>query len=311
LAFYDTFQANLRINSSLHGNRKPRANPKMDRPHDSHGLGQRHDPTSRIQKTESAAEKMAALKARVSAAIGSSKAKGGLNVGLHPVLEDLATWKPSTGKAGDAMSGSSSRFQSDSAKLSGRPGYGAYGGRATDGAKKTNPYLEDTSSAPGHGGKERQPRQLVFNQKGKYIQQANALRRQAALEAMKRRIAEQTRKAGIDEDLDMEKNFVVDAPPAVEWWDEALVNGDYSKIEDPQALKLTTPDSIITEYVQHPVAIEPPQDKNLPPPKPMFLTAKEQAKLRRQRRMANLKEQQDKIRLGLEPAPPPKVKKGN
>jgi U4/U6 small nuclear ribonucleoprotein PRP3 len=43
----------------------------------------------------------------------------------------------------------------------------------------------------------------------------------------------------------------------------------------------------------------------------MFLTPKEQAKLRRQRRMADLKEQQAKVRLGLEPAPPPKVKKSN
>lgn len=277
----------------------------MDRRHDSPGLGQRHDPASRVQKTESAAERMAALKARVSAAIGSSKAKGGLNVGLHPVLEDLATWKPPPGKTGDVKSGGSSRFQADPTKPD------APGGLSLDGAKKANPYLEDAALATGHGVKERQPRQLIFNQKGKYIQQANALRRQAALEAMKRRIAEQTRKAGIDEDLDVEKNFVVEAPPAVEWWDEALVDGDYSKIDDPQALKLGTPDSIITEFIQHPVAIEPPQDKNIPPPKPMFLTSKEQAKLRRQRRMANLKEQQAKIRLGLEPAPPPKVKKGN
>jgi U4/U6 small nuclear ribonucleoprotein PRP3 len=43
----------------------------------------------------------------------------------------------------------------------------------------------------------------------------------------------------------------------------------------------------------------------------MYLTPKEQAKLRRQRRMADIKEQQAKIRLGFEPAPPPKVKKGN
>jgi U4/U6 small nuclear ribonucleoprotein PRP3 len=43
----------------------------------------------------------------------------------------------------------------------------------------------------------------------------------------------------------------------------------------------------------------------------MYLTSKEQAKLRRQRRMADLKEQQAKIRLGLEPPPPPKVKKSN
>ncbi|KAI5285967.1 hypothetical protein KEM54_000171, partial [Ascosphaera aggregata] len=52
-------------------------------------------------------------------------------------------------------------------------------------------------------------------------------------------------------------------------------------------------------------------EKALFPPKPMFLTPKEQAKVRRQRRMADLKEQQDKIRLGLVPAPPPKVKKSN
>jgi U4/U6 small nuclear ribonucleoprotein PRP3 len=43
----------------------------------------------------------------------------------------------------------------------------------------------------------------------------------------------------------------------------------------------------------------------------MYLTAKEQKKLRRQRRMADLKERQAKERLGLIPAPPPKVKKAN
>lgn len=156
------------------------------------------------------------------------------------------------------------------------------------------------------------PRQLAFNQKGKYIQQGNALRRQAALEAMKRRIAEQTRKAGIDEDLDVEKNFVVDAPPDVEWWDEGLVDGKtYNDIDDPSKLKITTPDSIVTEYIQHPVALEPPQEKHAVTAQPMYLTSKEQAKIRRQRRMAELKEMQAKIRLGLVPAPPPKVKKGN
>src|ERR1700722_15982136 len=43
----------------------------------------------------------------------------------------------------------------------------------------------------------------------------------------------------------------------------------------------------------------------------MYMTEKEQKKARRQRRMAELKEQQAKVRLGLEPAPPPKVKKSN
>lgn len=254
---------------------------------------------------------MAALKARVAAAIGGSKAKGGLNVGLHPALEDLGQWKPSSKSQDAGTRGGNSRSQPELAKSSGKSKTFDRSSPSTD-ASRSNPYLDAGSSSHGATGKQRQSRQLVFNQKGKYIQQANALRRQAALEAMKKRIAEQTRKAGIDEDLDLEKNFAVEAPPDLEWWDEALVDGkDYDKIDDLQTLKIATPDSIITEYIQHPVAIEPPQDQHIPAPKPMYLTPKEQKKLRRQRRMADLKEKQAKIRLGLEPAPPPKVKKGN
>jgi U4/U6 small nuclear ribonucleoprotein PRP3 len=129
---------------------------------------------------------------------------------------------------------------------------------------------------------------------------------------MKKRIAAQTRKAGIDEDMDVEKNFAVEEPPAIEWWDEGLIDGsNYDGLDDPSKLKINTPDSIITELIQHPVALEPPQDRQAPPPKAMYLTSKEKAKMRRQRRMEDLKEQQAKIRLGLVPAPPPKVKKGN
>lgn len=251
---------------------------------------------------ESATDKMAALKARVAAAIGSSKAKGGLNVGLHPALEDLGSWKPSSQSARPA----SGSLATNNSSINRSPTH-----RASSDALP-NPYLEDSRESQTTAPKSRQPRQLIFNQKGKYIQQANALRRQAALESMKKRIAEQSRKVGIDDELEVEKNFVVTAPPSVEWWDEAfVVDKDYARIEDPAAVKFSTPDTIITEYIQHPVPIEPPQDQNTPAPKPMYLTSKEQKKLRRQRRMADLKERQAKERLGLIPAPPPKVKKAN
>ncbi|EXM24905.1 hypothetical protein RAB80_013475 [Fusarium oxysporum f. sp. vasinfectum] len=277
----------------------------MDRNNQSHGLGPRHDASSRVQKIESAADRMAALKARVAAAIGTSKAKGGLNVGLHPALEDLGSYKPaSKSKESTPMpsSGRTDKARSQDATRSG----------LVNKQNGENPYYDPSLSTQPGGGKGRQSRSLVFNQKGKYIAQANALRRQAALEAMKKRIAEQTRKAGIDDDLDVERNYVVDAPPEIEWWDEGLVDGgSYDMLDDPSKLKLTTADSIITEYIQHPVALEPPQDRHVPAAKPMFLTSREQAKLRRQRRMAELKEMQAKIRLGLVPAPPPKVKKGN
>ncbi|OAA58840.1 U4/U6 small nuclear ribonucleoprotein [Cordyceps fumosorosea ARSEF 2679] len=270
------------------------------------GLGPHNDSSSRIHKTESAADRLAALKARVAAATATSKAKGGLNVGLHPALEDLASWKPQN------------KGQNSTNTARNMP-YGSKGPTASTLKSKAefsdgqrNPYIDESAVAQPSSSRNREPRRLVFNQKGKYIQQANALRRQEALEAMKKRIAEQTRKTGMDEDLDTEKKFLVEEPPLVEWWDEGLIDGDsYDAIEHADKLKLVSPDSIVTEYIQHPIALEPPQDRLAPAPKPMYLTSKEQAKIRRQRRMAEGKEMQAKIRLGLVPAPPPKVKKGN
>lgn len=301
----------------------------MDRGKASPILAPRHDTASRVGKPESAAEKLASLKARVEAAVGSSKAKasinltpasvsasarGGLNVDLHPALQDIGQFqfKPSSKTVAPkfATSIGNARPQPEKPVSKNRRQLDLSGPSAED--TRNNPYFDISLGGQTATLKNRHSRQLVFNQKGKYIQQANALRRQAALEAMKKRIAESSRKIGIDEDLDTEKNYLVEAPPDIEWWDEGLVDGkNYNTIDNPKTLKIDTPDSIITEYVQHPVLLEPPQEKNIPAPKPMFLTSKEQAKLRRQRRMAELKEQQAKIRLGLEPAPPPKVKKGN
>ncbi|KAE8153904.1 pre-mRNA processing factor 3-domain-containing protein [Aspergillus avenaceus] len=241
---------------------------------------------------------------------GPAKGRGGLDVGLHPaLLSDTVEFRGNKGR----QSAQSKNRRTESPATSGRqdrPGLDLSGPSLEE--IRNNPYFDPSLGPKATIAKPRQSRQLIFNQKGKYIQQGAALRRQAQLEAMKKRIAERARQAGIDEDLDVEKAFLVPAPPAIEWWDEGLVNGeDYSAIEDQSNLKVDTSDSIITLYVQHPVLLEPPQEKHLPEQKPMYLTPKEQAKIRRQRRMADLKEQQAKIRLGLEPAPPPKVKKSN
>ncbi|KAJ9272830.1 hypothetical protein DTO212C5_1091 [Paecilomyces variotii] len=245
---------------------------------------------------------------------GLSKARGGLDVGLHPALLADAGQDARGTKGRQAMqpkfATTMANRRTESPVSAGKDKLDLSGPSLEE--IKNNPYFDPNLGPKATIPRPRQSRQLIFNQKGKYIAQAAALRRQAQLEAMKKRIAERARQAGIDEDLDVEKAFLVPAPPAIEWWDEGLVNGtDYSAIDDVNNMKIDTPDSIITRYVQHPVLLEPPQDKHIPPQKPMYLTAKEQAKLRRQRRMADLKEQQAKIRLGLEPAPPPKVKKSN
>ncbi|KAF7587783.1 hypothetical protein BBP40_006718 [Aspergillus hancockii] len=240
----------------------------------------------------------------------SLKGRGGLDIGLHPaLLSDTVEFRGGKGR----QSAQSKNRRTESPATGGRKdraGLDLSGPSLEE--IRNNPYFDPSLGPKATIAKPRQSRQLLFNQKGKYIQQGAALRRQAQLEAMKKRIAERARQAGIDEDLDVEKAFLVPAPPAIEWWDEGLVDGeDYSAIEEEANLKIDRPDSIVTLYIQHPVLLEPPQDKHMPQQKPMYLTPKEQAKIRRQRRMADLKEQQAKIRLGLEPAPQPKVKKSN
>jgi U4/U6 small nuclear ribonucleoprotein PRP3 len=62
-----------------------------------------------------------------------------------------------------------------------------------------------------------------------------------------------------------------------EWWDAPLLpTGRYSDLDefDPAYLKIRTENSPITIYIQHPIPIPPPGDKNKPVPKPLMLTKK-------------------------------------
>lgn len=173
--------------------------------------------------------------------------------------------------------------------------------------EKENPYFDPKAVSTG---RDRVSRGLLFNQRGKYLDQASKLRAQNRLEQLKKILADKNRRAKLDENS--ERGFLVPPPPDVEWWDEGILEDKtYDCIEDPSKVKIDGDDSIITIYVQHPVLLKAPQDQLLIPVKPMYLTSKEQAKLRRMRRADEHKEQQAKIRLGLEPPPPPKVKRGN
>lgn len=252
---------------------------------------------------------------------GLSRARGGLDVGLHPALMGDSSQDARSSKSKQAiqpkfattMANRRPQSPPDNLSKSGKDKKQLDLSGPSAEETRNNPYFDTSLGAKTATLRARNSKQLIFNQKGKYVQQAAALRRQHALEQMKKRIADSARKALVDEDLDSGKSFLVEAPPEIEWWDEGIVaNGhDYSAIDTPNGLKIDTPDSIITRFLQHPVALNPPQEKLMAPPKAMYLTAKEQAKLRRQTRMANLKEHQAKIRLGLEAPDPPKVKKGN
>ena len=77
-----------------------------------------------------------------------------------------------------------------------------------------NPYSvagKDGQGATGFDGapRERGSRSFRFNPKGKYVALANQQRQEAQLEALKQRIAESARKAGLDGDMGIEKTIKV------------------------------------------------------------------------------------------------------
>lgn len=67
-----------------------------------------------------------------------------------------------------------------------------------------------------------------------------------------------------------------DAPPLTEWWDAALLpHKTYDDLEmGMSTLNIRNADSPITLYIQHPIPIPAPGDKNEITLKPLKLTKK-------------------------------------
>jgi len=98
----------------------------------------------------------------------------------------------------------------------------------------------------------------------------------------------------------------------VEWWDSLLLD---EKESDGKEIGITYDSPIkegsVTKLIEHPTQLRCPTDPMEPTLVPVFLTKKEMKKLRRQNRRETWKEKQEKIRLGLEPPPAPKVRISN
>ncbi|KAK0163611.1 hypothetical protein PV327_007277 [Microctonus hyperodae] len=158
----------------------------------------------------------------------------------------------------------------------------------------------------------RSKRALKFHEPGKFQQLADRIRMKAQLEKLQNEISQIARKTGISSVT----KLALIAPkieslnediPNVEWWDSVILTGAYSDINEPVQIKNAT----ITNLVEHPTQMKPPTDPIKPIYMPVFLTHKERRKLRRQNRREAWKESQEKIRLGLEPAPEPKLRISN
>jgi len=162
---------------------------------------------------------------------------------------------------------------------------------------------------------------MKFNEPGKYVQLAHRQRMQSQLARLQEEIADKGRKTGIttatrlarlsgavagSSNAEKSAEYI----PQVEWWDSLL-------LEDKEGSKeVATYDSpikkeSITNLIEHPTQLRCPTDPLKPVYVPVFLTKKEMKKLRRQNRRETWKEKQEKIRLGLEPPPAPKVRISN
>jgi U4/U6 small nuclear ribonucleoprotein PRP3 len=110
-----------------------------------------------------------------------------------------------------------------------------------------------------------------------------------------------------------------EAVPDVEWWDQPILVPERVGEPEPGRPAPLFPSTTystglnlekVTHYVEHPVPIQPPHEK-APEPIPLMLTKAERKKLRKRTRREVQKEKQDRILLGLEEPPPPKVKISN
>lgn len=145
---------------------------------------------------------------------------------------------------------------------------------------------------------------FTFKQPGTYVKQGEALRAEARMEDLKRRITESSMKAGLQSDLEeTAKKVRRPPPPDVEWWDEAYLP---EKTYDSMTPESLDKNPLISHLVQHPISIPAPNEKNQVELKPLFLTKKEMKKMRRMRRQAELKDKQDRQKMGLLPPDPPK-----
>ncbi|KAJ8335004.1 hypothetical protein SKAU_G00406430 [Synaphobranchus kaupii] len=153
-----------------------------------------------------------------------------------------------------------------------------------------------------------------FDQRGRFEKIAQRIRTKAQLERLQTEIAQAAKKTGIQASTKLaliapKKELGEGQVPAVEWWDSYIVA---SNVELTSTSTFDEVDLFaVTNLVEHPTQISPPVDTDKPVTLGVYLTQKEQKKLRRQTRREGQKELQEKVRLGLMPPPEPKVRISN
>ncbi|CAK5272941.1 unnamed protein product [Mycena citricolor] len=242
----------------------------------------------------------------------------GLKMAAHPLLLDTTPAAPQSKK--DRYKPMQPKFASIKANVRNAP-TPPPAPVAPVVVESANPYTAAAAAAssskePGlfeGAPRERTGRNFRFNPKGKYVALGSQMRQEQQLEALKQRIAESARKAGLDGDMGIERGIKRPPPPDAEWWDQPLLpNKKYEDIElGIEHLNIRNNESPISIYIQHPIPIPAPGDKDSVQLKPLMLTKKERKKMRKLKRAAELQDKRDRVAMGLIPPDAPKVRLSN
>ncbi|XP_034482357.1 U4/U6 small nuclear ribonucleoprotein Prp3 [Drosophila innubila] len=160
----------------------------------------------------------------------------------------------------------------------------------------------------------RNKRTLRFHEPGKFQQLAERMRMKSQLERLQNEISQIARKTGISSATKLAliapKQDMPDDVPAMEWWDSVILTQDMQTVDEASG-KISIRQTAISNLIEHPTQMKPPNEPLKPVYLPVFLTKKERKKLRRQNRREAWKEEQEKIRLGLVAPPEPKLRISN
>ncbi|KAI4873990.1 hypothetical protein NFI96_032082 [Prochilodus magdalenae] len=161
---------------------------------------------------------------------------------------------------------------------------------------------------------QRPRRGFKFHEKGRFEKIAQRIRTKTQLERLQMEIAQAAKKTGIQASTKLaliapKKELGEGEVPLIEWWDSYILPSNMELSADAVLDGLEFHG--VTNLVEHPAQMAPPVDSDQQVTLGVYLTKKEQKKLRRQTRREGQKEVQEKVRLGLMPPPEPKVRISN
>jgi len=177
----------------------------------------------------------------------------------------------------------------------------------------TSSYFDSRVKLPE--GNSRPRRSFKFYEAGKFEKMGKKLRTKVQLDKLQFEISQAARRTGIQKAsklallapqvVENEEDDDVD-DDSLDWWDSYVFK------PDKQTGEFVVDTEAITILVEHPIQVNPPaQGGSKDEVLKTYLTKKERKKMRRITRMEALKDEQEKIRLGLKPPPEPKVKLSN